>query len=102
MRLVFILLAAALLVASAGAVNDVILKYNKLFVDGKEYIIKGMSYNPAPLSFLDGVRARPQAGRRALASHIVPPYRPACAVRRPRSAPTIQRVRCYHPTMPLL
>lgn len=66
MRLVFILLAAALLVASAGAVNDVILKYNKLFVDGKEYIIKGMSYNPAPLSFLDGVRAHSLAGRRAL------------------------------------
>ena len=55
MRAAVVLLSFLLLACSVGAVNDVILKYNKLFVDGKEFIVKGMAYNPAPLSFLSSV-----------------------------------------------
>ncbi len=40
-----------LLIASAIAANDVIVKNLKLFVDGKEYIVKGMAYNPAPVAY---------------------------------------------------
>lgn len=50
------ILIVILISQRVDAVNDVIVKYNKLFVDGKEYIIKGMAYNPAPLVFGTTVR----------------------------------------------
>lgn len=56
MRLLVVCLAILCLLAAARAESDVIIKYNKLFVDGKEYIVKGMSYNPAPITFLNNVR----------------------------------------------
>ncbi len=44
-----------LIIGSVLCVNDVIVKNLKLFVNETEYIIKGMAYNPAPISFLNGV-----------------------------------------------
>ncbi len=48
-------LVVLLIVGSAMGANDVIVKNLKLFVDGKEFIIKGMAYSPAPISFLNSV-----------------------------------------------
>ena len=44
--------------AAAFARNDVVVKYNKLFVDGREFIVRGMSYNPAPIGLESGARAK--------------------------------------------
>ncbi len=52
-----ILFVMLLIFGSALCVNDVIVKNLKIFVNETEYIIKGMAYNPAPISFLNGVSA---------------------------------------------
>lgn len=49
------LIISLVLIAAVFAASDVIVKDLKLFVDGKEFIIKGMAYNPAPISFLQSV-----------------------------------------------
>lgn len=48
-----------LLLCPTLAVNDVIVKYNKLFVGGMEYIVKGISYSPMPLGLTNQVRSLP-------------------------------------------
>lgn len=53
-----VLLGVLLLVCNVSAANDVVLKDLHMFVDGKEFFIKAIAYQPAPLGIaslgLDG------------------------------------------------
>lgn len=47
------ILLLLLLPLLAAAANDVIIADLKIFVNNYEYIVKGISYNPAPLGIVD-------------------------------------------------
>lgn len=43
-------LAVLAIFSAAFAVNDVVVYNLKLFVEGKEFVIKGFNYQPAPVT----------------------------------------------------
>jgi hypothetical protein len=58
--------------------NEVVVKNLKLFVDGKEFVVKGMAYNPAPLGILDMKNEYDGTGYCSAKKTVFGEYKSAC------------------------
>lgn len=57
-RALLVVLAVLGIFSAAFAVNDVVVYNLKLFVEGKEFVIKGFNYQPAPVHSSEYLVAR--------------------------------------------